>query len=316
MFNMQQAKIESNNGVLPLKHKQNFFSRIASLPLAGVAAAMVTIFIISCFLSEYFFTIYNMTIIARTLAFVGLITIGQSMLMLLGELDLSLGAIAGFCGVIGGILMVKVGLNPWVALCLCLLLGLICGLVNGLLVTTINLHSLVLTVGTSSIYGGVNLVATKGVAITGIPNEISFLGKGAPLGLPVPFIIMLFVLIIVAFIAVKTTFGRYIYSIGNNFQASKMLGIRVNLVRVCVFGLAGFLAALAGMLMVARLGTAQPSIGATWVMSPIAAAVIGGVATTGGVGSPIGAIFGCDYYMRYRKYYSTIWGITILAISC
>ncbi|MBK1662947.1 ABC transporter permease [Rhodospirillum rubrum] len=267
-------------------------ARLTSVPLAGVLTALVLIFGVSCLLSEHFLTAYNMTIMARTLAFVGLITIGQSMLLLLGELDLSLGAIAGLCGVVGGILMVQYGLDPWLSLALCLALGLTCGAINGLLVTMVRLHSLVLTIGTAGIYGGANLVATKGVAITGIPSEISFLGKAAPYGLPVPFLIMVTILVIVSFVIFKTPFGRYIYAIGNNMAAARMLGIRTNAIRVCVFALAGFLSALAGMLMVARLGTAQPSIGEGWVLAPIAASVIGGVATTGGIGSPIGAIFG------------------------
>jgi ribose transport system permease protein len=163
---------------------------------------------------------------------------------------------------------------------------------NGLLVTGLRLHSLVLTIGMAGVYGGANLVVTKGVAITGIPSEISILGKSDVFGLPIPFLIMVALLILISFLAFKTPFGRYIYAIGNNANAARMLGIRVDAVRVCVFALAGFFSALAGMLMVARLGTAQPSIGDAWVLPPIAASVIGGVATTGGIGSPIGAIFG------------------------
>jgi ribose transport system permease protein len=90
----------------------------------------------------------------------------------------------------------------------------------------------------------------------------------------------------------KTPFGRYMYAIGNNRDGARMLGIRVDRVRLMVFGVAGAIAGLAGVLMVARLGTAQPSIGDSWVLAPIAASVIGGVATTGGIGSPIGAILG------------------------
>jgi ribose transport system permease protein len=103
---------------------------------------------------------------------------------------------------------------------------------------------------------------------------------------------MLAALAAAAFVMLKTPFGRTMYAIGNNPAAARMLGIKVNRVRLVVFTAAGVLSALAGLLMVARLGTAQPSIGETWVLAPIAASVIGGVATTGGVGSPVGAIFG------------------------
>jgi len=261
-------------------------------PLAGVFVALVTIFVISALASPYFLSGYNMSVIARGLAFVGLVTIAQSSLMILGELDLSLGAIGGLCGVVSGMLMVQAGLPAPVALMLALGLGLLLGLLNGLLVTALGLHSLVLTIGMAGVYGGAILVLTKGVAITGIPAGIQFLGRGALFGVPIPFLILLVVLTVALFLTMKTPMGRYMYAIGNNPAAARMLGIRVDRIRLLVFTLAGMLSALAGLLMVARLGTAQPSIGQTWVLAPIAAAVIGGVATTGGVGSPLGAIFG------------------------
>ncbi|WP_119305911.1 ABC transporter permease [Cohaesibacter haloalkalitolerans] len=270
----------------------NPFLSVLRNPLVGVFIALLVIFVISAVASPYFLTSYNMSVVARSLAFVGLITIGQSMLMMLGELDLSLGVIGGLCGVVSGMLMINLGLNPWVALLACLLLGAALGCFNGLMVTVLKLHSLVLTIGTAGVFGGANLVLTKGVAITNIPKEIQFLGRGDLFGVPMPFVVMLIVLIIASFVIMKTPFGRYIYAIGDNTPAARMLGIKVDTVRVLVFTIAGMLAALAGLLMVTRLGTAQPSIGETWVLPPIAASVIGGVATTGGVGTPLGAILG------------------------
>ncbi|GBQ47281.1 ABC transporter permease [Komagataeibacter sucrofermentans] len=261
-------------------------------PLGGVIAALVLIFGVSCLLSPHFLTGFNMMIMARALAFIGLVTIGQSILMILGELDLSVGAIGGLAGIAGGMLMVQAGLNPWLSLVLCLLLGTACGMLNGVLITQLRLHSLVLTIGMAGVYGGAILVATKGVAITGVPGDISFLGRGLVYGVPVPFIVLLACLGVVAFVMVRTPIGRYVYAIGSNPEAARMLGLRVDAIRIAAFATAGFLSALAGILMVARLGTAQPSIGDTWVLAPIAAAVIGGVATTGGLGSPVGAVLG------------------------
>ncbi len=264
----------------------------STMQIVVVFFVLVGLFGLSSLMSEYFLSSYNMTIIARTLAFIGLITLGQAMLMLLGELDLSLGAMGGLCGVVAGMLMVDLGLDPLAALPLAVLLGTFLGLVNGLLVTGLGLHSLVLTIATAGIYKGINLVLTKGVAITNIPESIQFLGRGTVYGIPVPFLIMLAVLLLIAVLVHRTSFGRYVYAIGDNTPAARMLGIRVDRVRILVFVVAGTLAALAGVLMVARLGTAQPSIGDTWVLPSIAAAVIGGVATTGGIGSPVGAILG------------------------
>ncbi|MBC8719139.1 ABC transporter permease [Ochrobactrum sp. Marseille-Q0166] len=270
----------------------NPLSKLIRTPLAGVFVALLVIFALSAIMSPYFLTPYNLSVVARGLAFVGLITIAQSMLMVLGELDLSLGVIGGLCGVVSGILMVRMGFEPYSAMLLAILLGLCLGLFNGFLVTFLRLHSLVLTIGTAGIFGGANLVLTRGVAITGIPRDVQYLGRGDLFGIPVPFIIMFVALLIATFVMLKTPFGRYMYAIGNNRDGARMLGIRVDRVRLMVFGAAGAIAGLAGVLMVARLGTAQPSIGDSWVLAPIAASVIGGVATTGGIGSPIGAIFG------------------------
>lgn len=270
----------------------NPLSNLIRTPLAGVFVALLVIFALSAILSPYFLTPYNLSVVARGLAFVGLITIAQSMLMVLGELDLSLGVIGGLCGVVSGILMVRMGFEPYSAMLLAILLGLCLGLFNGFLVTSLRLHSLVLTIGTAGIFGGANLVLTRGVAITGIPRDVQYLGRGDLFGVPVPFIIMFVALLVATFVMLKTPFGRYMYAIGNNRDGARMLGIRVDPIRLMVFGVAGAIAGLAGVLMVARLGTAQPSIGDSWVLAPIAASVIGGVATTGGIGSPIGAILG------------------------
>ncbi|ASV84639.1 branched-chain amino acid transport system / permease component family protein [Ochrobactrum quorumnocens] len=270
----------------------NPLSNLIRTPLAGVFVALLVIFSLSAILSPYFLTPYNLSVVARGLAFVGLITIAQSMLMVLGELDLSLGVIGGLSGVVSGILMVRMGFEPYSAMLLAILLGLCLGLFNGFLVTFLRLHSLVLTIGTAGIFGGANLVLTRGVAITGIPRDVQYLGRGDLFGVPVPFIIMFVALLVATFVMLKTPFGRYMYAIGNNRDGARMLGIRVDRVRLMVFGVAGAIAGLAGVLMVARLGTAQPSIGDSWVLAPIAASVIGGVATTGGIGSPIGAILG------------------------
>jgi len=270
----------------------NPLSNLIRTPLAGVFVALLVIFALSAILSPYFLTPYNLSVVARGLAFVGLITIAQSMLMVLGELDLSLGVIGGLCGVVSDILMVRMGFEPYSAMLLAILLGLCLGLFNGFLVTFLRLHSLVLTIGTAGIFGGANLVLTRGVAITGIPRDVQYLGRGDLFGVPVPFIIRFVALLVATFVMLKTPFGRYMYAIGNNRDGARMLGIRVDRVRLMVFGVAGAIAGLAGVLMVARLGTAQPSIGDSWVLAPIAASVIGGVATTGGIGSPIGAILG------------------------
>ena len=272
--------------------KSRWMPGYSALQLIVVSVVLLLLFGASTLLSPYFATPYNMTIIARSLAFTGLVTLGQAMLMLLGELDISLGAMGGLCGVAAGMLMMDLGVNPFAAMGLAVMLGGLLGLLNGFLITALNLHSLVLTIAMAGVYKGVNLVLTKGVAITNIPASIQFLGRGDVGPFPTPFVIMLLLLVVVAIVAHRTPFGRYVFAIGDNAAAARMIGVKVNRIKLLVFVIAGALAALAGTLMVARLGTAQPSIGDTWVLPSIAASVIGGVATTGGIGSPVGAILG------------------------
>jgi Ribose/xylose/arabinose/galactoside ABC-type transport systems, permease components len=277
---------------VPNMQKKGGLAGIFHHQLAGSVLALVVIFIISSLISEYFLSEYNMIIIVRSLAFIGVVSLGQAMLLVLGEIDLSVGTIAGLCGILGGVLMVQVGIHPTFAMALGLAFGMLCGLVNGLLVTKLQLNALVVTIGMSGVYKGLNLVITKGKAIIGIPQSFHFIGKGDLLGVPMPFVIMLLVLILVVLLVTYTPFGRYMYAIGNNREAAKIFGIKVDRVRIICFMIAGLFSALAGLLMVARIGSSQPAIGEIWVMTSIAAPVIGGVPTTGGVGHIAGAIIG------------------------
>ena len=166
------------------------------------------------------------------------------------------------------------------------------GVINGMIITRLKLNAMIVTIATQGVFAGITLVITHGRAIVGIPEQIHYLGRGMIAGIPVPFVIALIILVIVLFITQKTPFGRYIYAIGNNKEAAKILGINVDFVRTVVYAMMGLLCAIAGLLMIARLGNSQPAIGDVWVMNSIAASVIGGVALTGGAGNPLGAVLG------------------------
>jgi len=228
----------------------------------------------------------------RDISLVGMVAIGQCLLLLIGELDLSVGTMASLAGIFGGLLMTKVGMNPYLSFLLGLASGTLFGIINGLLVTRLRLNSMVTTIGMQGVYSGIALVITKGKAITQIPESIFFLGKGDIGGIPIPFIIVLIIVVVTVLFVTKTKTGRYIYAIGNSKSAAHILGIKVDRIRVLTFAITGFLSALAGMLCLARLGSAQAAIGTNWPMNSIAACVIGGILLTGGVGNPIGSIIG------------------------
>lgn len=242
--------------------------------------------------TPYFLDPYNIQSLFRDLAFVGMIAASQSLLLLVGELDLSVGKTASLCGVLTGMMIMNAGLNPWLAMLLGLLIGMGLGLLNGLLITRLRLNAMVATIGMQGVYGGVNLVLTKGKAITGIPDSIQFLGKSSVGILPVPFFFLIAVLLGILFLTQRTATGRYIYAIGNGCEAARILGIRVDRIRTLLYVIVGGISALAGILYMCRLGSCQYSVGDAWPMNSIASAVIGGVALTGGVGNPAGALIG------------------------
>ncbi len=260
--------------------------------LFTITLVMVSMIVIASLVSPYFLTPYNLQSLVRDLSFIGIITILQSCLLIMGELDLSVGKIAALCGILSGMLMVHSGVNPIAAIALCIMLGALFGAINGLIITKLKLSAMIVTIGMTGVYGGINVVLTQGRAITGIPKSIHFLGAGSILGFPVPFLFLLLILIGVMYMMKNTRLGRYIYAIGNNREAAKIIGIQTDRVRITVFSLMGAFSAFTGLLMVTRLGTAQPSIGDTWPLNSIAASVIGGVLLTGGDGSPIGALIG------------------------
>jgi len=257
-----------------------------------VGLVFLLMVIVASIFSEYFLTLFNLQSLIRDIAFIGMIAVAQSLLLLIGELDLSVGSIATLSGVLGGIMMVSLNVNPIIAFVLGIVIGAIFGIINGLLITKLKINSMVATIGMSSVYGGVTFVITRGKAITNIPEDILFLGQGEILLIPLPFWISLAVLIAIVFMALKTKTGRYIYAIGNGKEAAKIIGINVDKIRLMIFCIVGGVSALAGMLYIARLGSAQSAVGTAWPLNSIAACVIGGVLLTGGVGNPIGAYFG------------------------
>ena len=188
--------------------------------------------------------------------------------------------------------MVNQGINPWLSLVMGLVLGLVFGFINGLIITRLRLNSMVATIGMQGVYGGINLVLTKGKAITGIPEDIYFLGKGNLGPVPIPFVISIIVLMIILFMVKKTKTGRYIYAIGNSREVAKILGIKVDKIRIMIYSIVGLISSLAGILYVARLGSSQTAVGENWPMNSIAASVIGGVSLNGGIRNPAGALIG------------------------
>jgi hypothetical protein len=275
-----------------MKNKNSILNIFKRSNMTAIGMVLIIMFVIACIGSPYFLDVYNIQSLLRDLAIIGMIGIAQSLLLLVGELDLSVGKIATLCGILSGMLMIYTKINPWLALICGLIFGIFFGLLNGLIITKLRLNSMVATIGMQGVYGGINLVLTKGKAITGIPEQIQFLGKGSLGIVPMPFIFCIIVLLLVLFLVKKTKTGRYIYAIGNSREAATILGIKVDKIRVFIYVAVGLISSLAGLLYVCRLGSAQSTLGESWPMNSIAASVIGGVSLNGGIGNPAGALIG------------------------
>ena len=275
-----------------MKNKNSILNIFKRSNMTAIGMVLIIMFVIACIGSPYFLDVYNIQSLLRDLAIIGMIGIAQSLLLLVGELDLSVGKIATLCGILSGMLMIYAKINPWLALICGLIFGIFFGLLNGLIITKLRLNSMVATIGMQGVYGGINLVLTKGKAITGIPEQIQFLGKGSLGIVPMPFIFCIIVLLLVLFLVKKTKTGRYIYAIGNSIEAATILGIKVDKIRVFIYVAVGLISSLAGLLYVCRLGSAQSTLGESWPMNSIAASVIGGVSLNGGIGNPAGALIG------------------------
>lgn len=263
-------------------------SKIKSGPLA----ALIIMIGIGTLVSSQFLTAYNFTIMSRELAFIGIMAIAQGLLLLLGDIDVSIGAIAGLAGIVCSKLLVVFGYPPVLAILIGMGIGALAGTVNGLIITLLNLNSLVVTIGTLSVFSGLNLWITKGQTIVNLPESVTYLGAGTFLYLPVPVWCMLIVFVLILGLTSATVYGRKLYAVGNSKDAAQVVGINVQAIRITAYAIAGTLAAIAGMLMCFRLMSAQASIGQSWLLPSIAAPVIGGIATTGGIGNIWGALIG------------------------
>ncbi len=253
------------------------------LPILVYLAVLIAVFSIAV---EGFFSFKNFEIISRQIATVGIVSVGMTLIILTGGIDLSVGAILSFAINIGGLGIVA-GWPIWIAYPFMLLLGLVLGWLNGFLITRIAVPALIITLGTMNIYRGVIMVITKGRYITPIPKVYEAIGSGY-----VPFIFLAAVLAVFIYLTLNTRFGRNLFAIGGGEQAAVYSGVPVRRYKMVVYSLSGVLSALAGIILVGKSAFIQPQAGLGYEMSAIAAVVIGGTSIFGGTGSVLGTFLG------------------------
>jgi ribose transport system permease protein len=275
---------------------------------AGLLAALLLLIVIFTTLSPNFMTVSNWTNVLRQLSNLMLLASGQTLVILTGGIDLSIGAMMGLVSVITAGALLQ--LNPFIAIAMGLLVGVMVGLVNGWLIGRVKIAPFVATLGTMAISGGLAMVLTNGSPVHGLPNNWFLnLGRGFLGPVPIPVAFAAAGVVVTHIILNFTTFGRYLYAIGGNEEATVLAGVNVDYYKIVTYMFASLLSAVAALLLTSRFITGQPQLGSGMELDSIAAAVIGGTALVGGTGSIGGTVIGVLIIGVLRN------GLTLIGVS-
>ena len=255
-------------------------------------AAAVIVLVFSLLSPTAFFSLDNALNVTRQISFLVIIALAATLVMVVGEFDLSVGAVASLGGVVAAQLAVR-GVPVELCLALAALFGGLVGLVNGLLVTGFRLLSFITTLAMGTVLGGLVFWMTGGSTVfENIPDRFSLLGRATLLGVPALSLVMALIIALSWFLLTHTPFGRRLYAVGGNEAASRVAGITVARHKTAAFALAGLLAGLTGALLASRLGSAQPTGGNGLFLPAYAAAFLGMTAFRDGVPNVFGTVLG------------------------
>lgn len=268
------------------KIKYNYFQEFI---LLVVLLVLGTIFSL---LTDTFLTIPNILNVLLQISIIAILGFGVTIIIISAGIDLSLGSVMALVGM--GTAAILTSSNPSIFFAILggLLIGGIVGFINGITVAYIHLPAFIATLAMMSIARGVALVVTNAIPIYNLPESFLFLGSGFLWGIPTPIYVMIGLYFILDFILRKTKFGRYIYAIGGNEEATRLSGINIKRYKLLVFVVGGICTGVAGILFTARLGSGQPTAGVGYELDAITAAILGGTNLFGGSGNLIGTLIG------------------------
>jgi ribose transport system permease protein len=294
---MSEAKVEEMVEESPHSRRTPLILSSQALDRAITFAAVIVLFIFFSFVAPNFFTIRSILSLALQTSAVTLMGIGVTFAIISGGIDLSIGSVVALSGTIA-VMTADAGVSIWLSMIVGLLVGVFCGLLNGLMITKIKLPPFIATLGMMMVARGVALTITNAMAFPA-PEAFGVLGNGTIFGtgpkfpgISYPVLVMIAGAIIFSFILGKTRLGRYTYAVGSNEEAARRAGINVNRVKNITYIFSGLLAALVGIILASRMTTSQPNSAIGYEMNAIAAAVIGGASLMGGVGTIGGTVIG------------------------
>lgn len=299
------------NQELAIKNNTRLITRLLKTKESNILLGLLGLCLVLGITTETFLTGYNIGTVIRQVSFIAIVALGQTLVLLTAGIDLSVGTIAGLSGILASLMMssTHMGLPPIIAVPLAVLCGMVMGLINGLLIGKLRLNAFIITLAFGEVWGGMILVITKGYPVLELPESFKVLGQGMVGFIPVPVILMVILFGIMHYVLTKTPFGRNIYATGGNMTAATLAGIKVDKEITFVYMFSGMFASIAGILMTSRMSAGQPTIGSSWVMPSVTAAIIGGTAMSGGVGTLIGTLIGATFMGILSN------GIVLLGIS-
>jgi len=293
---MKESTIAPTAGPQPVNQisagapQKSFLARFQRWEWMLVALVLLAV-VINSRLTPYFLNTQNLSRTSADFMELGLMMLPMVFIIITGNIDLSVASNLGMCASLMAVLW-NLHVNIWVAASAGLVVGTLGGLLNGFLIAKVKLPALVATLGTYAFFRGIAYVLLGDQAGRGYPPAFTYIGQGNIPGTLIPFSVALFAVMAVIFGLVlhRTTFGRYLFAIGNNENASIYAGVPVVRIKMIIYTVSGFMAALAGLVLAARFGSTRPDIGTGLELSVITAAVLGGVDINGGIGTMPGAI--------------------------
>jgi len=274
----------------------------------GTLIGLVALCFVLWILTPYFLTISNLLNVAEQTSINAIVAVGMTFVILSAGIDLSVGSIVALSGVILGMAL-RDGQPLALALVLALAVGVVSGAVNGLLISHGDLPPFIVTLGTMSIARGAALLVTEGRPISGFPASFRLLATGRIGFVPAPVIITAAVYLFAHLVLTRTPFGRYVYAIGGNEEATRLSGVAVRFHKAMIYAVSGLTSAVAAVILTARLNSAQPIAGMMYELDAIAATVIGGTSLMGGEGTLTGTLVGALIMGVLRN------GLNLLGVS-
>lgn len=271
----------------------NSKSRLRSiLQSGGVFIILIFLLTLLAILSEQFFTMRNLLTVGLQTSIIAIAAIGMTFTIITGGIDLSVGSVAALSGALAAGLVVNNGISSPLAILMALAAGVLMGMISGALVVFGRMPPFVATLAVQAVARGLTLVYTQGRPISGLDDFFTFWGTGDLLGIPMPLIVMLVIALLAYFLLNQSVFGLHVFAVGGGEETARLTGVAARKVKLLVYMISGFTASVAGVLLTARLWSAQPNSGVGLELDAITSAVLGGTSLAGGTGGIGGAVAG------------------------